>query len=51
MNTISKGNIFQNYFSCCSVQDYASYTLQGYNKKDCVAIKSKSGNQLINCEM
>lgn len=46
----SMGNIFQDYFSCCSIQDCASDTPQGYNKKDCVAIKSKCGNQLINYE-
>lgn len=40
--------IFQKYLSCCSITDYAVDTPQGYNKKDCVAIQTKSGNQLIN---
>lgn len=41
---------FQNYLSCCSITDCAVETLQGYNVKDSVAIKSKYGNQLINYE-
>ncbi|KAL4112322.1 hypothetical protein QTP88_016134 [Uroleucon formosanum] len=40
----------EKYLSCCSITDYAVDTPQGYNKKDCVAIQTKSGNQLINHE-
>ncbi|XP_022171479.1 queuine tRNA-ribosyltransferase accessory subunit 2 [Myzus persicae] len=40
----------EKYLSCCSITDYAVDTPQGYNQKDSVAIKTKSGNQLINHE-
>jgi len=39
--------IFQNYFSCCSIADYADVTPQGYSQKDRVSIKTKGGNQLV----
>ncbi|XP_060834523.1 queuine tRNA-ribosyltransferase accessory subunit 2 [Rhopalosiphum padi] len=38
----------EKYLSCCSITDCAVDNPQGYNKKDSVAIKTKSGNQLIN---
>jgi len=52
LNIISMINIyiFQKYLSCCSINDHAVDTPQGFNKKDSVAIKTKSGNQLINHE-
>jgi len=37
----------ENYFSCCSVSDRAVNALQGYNRKDCVAVHTKYGNQWI----
>lgn len=40
----------EKYLSCCSITDCAEDNLQGYNKKDSVAVKTKSGNQLINYE-
>jgi len=40
----------EKYLSCCSITDCAVDNPQGFNKKDNVAIKTKSGNQLINYE-
>jgi len=37
----------ENYFSCCSITDYADVTPQGYSQKDRVSIKTKGGNQLV----
>ncbi|XP_050538429.1 queuine tRNA-ribosyltransferase accessory subunit 2 [Daktulosphaira vitifoliae] len=38
------------YSSFCSIRDYTTNNITGYNKKDQVAIKTKAGNQLINYE-